>query len=313
MPVTGGRWATWMLALLCGCSNVAPDRAAKSESPPTAQPGNGAPYALLGSAVWDVPDPVSGRDYQVFIGLPPSYAQNPQRRYPVLYVTDADYAFPVVRQIARRLNVEKPQIEEFILVGLSYAKGDDPVQSRRRDYTPTTRGPSDAPADAVHGGGPAYQTYLRDKVLPFVAARYRTDPQQELFLGHSYGALLGAQILFTDPAMFDGYLLGSPSFWYDKRRIFATEASYAAGHRDLPARVYFYVGEYEAPGSDPRYNRTVDLVGDNRALAEALKGRQYPGLRVALDVLNDEDHVTVAPRGFTKGLKYLLPASLAAK
>lgn len=240
--------------------------------------------------------------------------KTPQRAYPVLYVTDADYAFPVVRQISRRLNVEGPKVQEFILIGLSYAKDDDAMMSRRRDYTPTAAGPKDAPADAVHGGGAAYQTYLRDEVLPFVARRYRTDPQHRLFLGHSYGALLGAQILFTEPGMFSGYILGSPSLWYDKRHMFAVEKSYAAAHRDLAAKVYVYTGEYEAANaSDPRFNKTNDMVADSNTLAETLKRRGYPGLQIRADVLNDEDHVSVAPRGFTKGLMYLLPAPLAPK
>lgn len=301
--------------LLPGCGDARPGAESQGAGPARiAQQGGGEPYALLGTEVWDVPDPASGRDYQVFVSLPASYAKEPARRYPVLYVTDADYAFPLIRQIARRLNVERPQLRDFILVGLSYAKGDDPVQSRRRDYTPTARGPSDAPAGAVHGEGAAYQDYLRDRVLPFVAGRYRTDPAQKLFLGHSYGALLGTQILFTDPAMFDGYILGSPSLWYDKRHMFAVEKTYAAAHRDLPANVYVYTGEYEAlRRGDARYNQTVDLVGDSRTLVATLEGRGYPGLAIRSDVLNDEDHVSVAPRGFTKGLQYLLPVPLAAK
>lgn len=281
---------------------------------PAVQAGEGQPYALLGSEVWDVPDPASGRDYQVFVSLPASYAKEPARRYPVLYVTDADYAFPIVRQIARRMNVEEPKLQEFILVGLSYAKGDDGAQSRRRDYTPTARGPSTAPADAVHGGGAAYQTYLRDRVLPFVAGRWRTDPAQRLFLGHSYGGLLGAQILFTEPELFSGYILGSPSLWYDRKHMFAVEKAYAARHKDLSARVYVYTGEYEElRAADPRFHQTVDLVGDSRTLVDTLKARGYPGLAIRGDVLNDEDHMSVAPRGFTKGLLYLLPAPLAGR
>lgn len=307
--------AIYAAMLLPGCGDARPGAESQGAGPARiAQQGGGEPYALLGTEVWDVPDPASGRDYQVFVSLPASYAKEPARRYPVLYVTDADYAFPLIRQIARRLNVERPQVRDFILVGLSYAKGDDPVQSRRRDYTPTARGPSDAPAGAVHGEGAAYQDYLRDRVLPFVAGRYRTDPAQKLFLGHSYGALLGTQILFTDPAMFDGYILGSPSLWYDKRHMFAVEKTYAAAHRDLPANVYVYTGEYEAlRRGDARYNQTVDLVGDSRTLVATLEGRGYPGLAIRSDVLNDEDHVSVAPRGFTKGLQYLLPVPLAAK
>jgi predicted alpha/beta superfamily hydrolase len=303
------------VALLWGCSDAATGHAdGNTVGAQVVQEGQGKPYALLGSEVWDVPDPISGRVYQVFVSLPSSYAKDPQRVYPVLYVTDADYAFPVVRQIARRLNVEGPKVQEFILVGLSYAKGDDPVQSRRRDYTPTAEGPSDAPADAVHGGGAAYQTYLRDQVLPFVARRYRTDPRQKLFLGHSYGALLGTQILFTEPEMFSGYILGSPSLWYGKRHMFALEKAYAAAHRDMPAKVYVYTGEYEAARTaDLRFNKRVDMVGDSDALVKMLKRRAYPGLQIRADVLNDEDHVSVAPRGFTKGMTYLLPVPLAAK
>ncbi|CAB3629762.1 Ferri-bacillibactin esterase BesA [Achromobacter pestifer] len=281
---------------------------AQAKSTPKVQPGEGRPYEIADSEVWDVPDPVSGRGYQVFIALPPSYAKQPQRRYPVLYVTDADYAFPIIRQLGRRLNVEGPKIEEFILVGLSYGKGEDGGVSRQRDYTPTANGPSTAPANAIHGQARAYQEYLRDQVLPFIAARYRAEPAKTIFLGHSYGALLGAQILFTEPGLFNGYILGSPSLWYDKRHALKLEARYAQQNKDLTANVYLYVGAYEAlRKGDRRYNQTVDMVADNQALETALLSRKYPGLKLKSAVLNDEDHLTVAPRGFTQGLKYLLP------
>ena len=272
--------------------------------PAKVQQGAGSPYLLFGTEVWDVPDPASKRGYQVFVSLPASYQKEPNRRYPVLFVTDANYAFPVIREVSRRLNVEHAQIADFILVGLSYAKGEDGTLSRDRDYTPTPNGPSGTPAGTVQGQGIAYQAYLRDRVIPFIAQRYRTDPKRALFLGHSYGALLGAQILFTYPGMFSGYILGSPSLWYDKHHIFDMEARYAAGHRDLPAKVYMYVGEYETS----RFNRVNDLVADNRELEGRLKKRKYPNLVLKSDVLNDEDHLSVAPRGFIHGLKYLLPA-----
>ncbi|WP_082092551.1 alpha/beta hydrolase [Devosia epidermidihirudinis] len=278
-----------------------------AQSTPPAQLGEGHAYEIFGSEVWDVPDPVSGRGYQVFVALPPSYAEQPQRHYPVLYVTDADYAFPIVRQIGRRLNVEGPQIEEFILVGLSYGKGEDGAASRRRDYTPTPNGPSGSPAGTIHGQGAAYQKYLADQVKPFVASHYRVDPDRSLFLGHSYGALLGAQILFSEPGLFSGYILGSPSLWFDKRYALKMEADYASRNSDLPAKILLYVGEYEAKRKgDLRYSQTVDMVADNAALETVLRSREYPSLQLSSVVLNDEDHLTVAPRGFTHGLKYLL-------
>lgn len=286
---------------------------ASAKDSPAAKPafwqrGAGQPYEVADSTVWDVPDPVSGRAYQVFVALPPSYADQPQRRYPVLYVTDADYAFPIVRQIARRLNGEGPAVEEFILVGLSYAKGDGGMHSRRRDYTPTPAGTKDAPAGDIHGESTAYIAYLRDGVVPFIASRYRTDEQRRLFLGHSYGGLLGAEILLSDPRLFNGYILGSPSLWYDKRYMLGREVAYSTRHKDLPARVYMYIGEYEeVRKGDPRYARTYNMVSDTKALESALKSRHYPSLKMRVDILNNENHLTVAPRGFTQGLLYLLP------
>lgn len=294
-----------LAVIVSGCNagasaqtEVAPTRS--SQASPAGQRGGGAPYEVLGSQVWNVPDPVSGRDYQVFLHLPPSYASEPERRYPVLYVTDADYAFPIIRQIGRRLNGEGPRVEEFILVGLSYAIGDDPVVSRTRDYTATpVRG---------GGGGPAYQAYLESEALPFIESRFRADPGRRILLGHSYGGLLGAQVLFSEPDLFSAYVLGSPSLWHGEDAIFAAETTYAEGHRDLPATVYMYVGEFESLGDGPRYNRNHDMVADNRRFEGLLRSRNYPALTLTSDVLEDEDHLSVAPRGFSEALMTLLPA-----
>ncbi|MBA3049723.1 MAG: alpha/beta hydrolase [Alphaproteobacteria bacterium] len=269
-------------------------------------PAEGAPYVLKGTEVRTVSDPVSGREYEVFVSLPASYEASPERRYPVLYVTDADYAFPIIRQIARRVNLEGPVIEEFILVGLSYSRGDSPVASRNRDYTPTPNGPRRA-RSMVHGGGPAYQTYLKTRAIPFIESRYRADPARRVLLGHSYGGLLGAQIMFTDPGLFEAYILGSPSFWFDERHIMSMEATYARGHEDLPADVFMYIGEYETPGPSSR-NTSVNMVGDLRTMERVLQSRGYASLRVRSVVLSDEDHLTVAPAGFTRALMAVLPS-----
>lgn len=212
------RTASLGLVLLAGTVMGCSQQADAQSTPAPDAPSEGAPYVLKSTQVWTVPDPVSGRDYEVFVSLPASYETNPQRRYPVLYVTDADYAFPIIRQIARRVNLDGPVIEEFILVGLSYSRGDNGTVSRNRDYTPTPNGPSSA-SSTLHGGGPAYQTYLKTQALPFVESRFRVDSARRI--------LLGAQILFTDHGLFHAYVLGSPSFWYDKRHVGGMEADYA--------------------------------------------------------------------------------------
>lgn len=269
-----------------------------------AQDGQGEPYQVPGTEVWTVPDRLSGRTYQVYVALPPSYATSPDRTYPVLYVTDAHYAFPVIRQLARRMNLDEPVIAEHILVGLSYAQGDDGMISRTRDYTPSAR-PTAKPG--TEGGGPAYQDWLKTSALPFIDSKYRTDPAQRLLLGHSFGGLLASQILFSDPDLFSGYVLGSPSLWFNGREIFQREANYAANHRDLDANVFMYIGEKETP-SGTKGNR-YDMVADNARMATALTSRNYPNLEIDKLVVEGEDHLTVAPIGFMRALEALLPAS----
>ena len=269
--------------------------------------GNGHPYQLKDTQVWDVPDPVSGRRYQVFVSLPASYEQSPERRYPVLYVTDADYGFPLIRSISRRINLDRPAVEEFILVGLSYATGETGAGSRRRDYTPTPNGPESAPAGAVHGQSAIYRQYLREQALPFVERRFRADPARRVFMGHSYGGLLGAEILITDPALFSAYILGSPSFWYDDGYMLKAAAS--GSHRDLPASVFMYIGGFETVRKDDsRYNKTMDMVDDMKRFERQLRSRNYKSLTIASMVLPDENHLTVFPSGLTRGLLHVLPA-----
>lgn len=299
----------WKLVLVAaiialpGCSDAVETRAA-----PETRPAEGRPYELTGTQVWTVPDPVSGRSYEVFLSLPASYDKDSARRYPVLYVTDADYAFPVVRSISRRVGDGGAGLEDFILVGLSYAKGDTPTVSRRRDYTLTPNPPKKTPPEQAHGGGPAYADYVRNKVLPFVDGKFRTDPKRRIYMGHSYGALLGAHVLFSEPTTFSHYILGSPSIWYNKKHLLGVEARYAETHRDLPADVFLYIGGFETPRpGDARYSSEADMVGDNRLFEQRLRARNYPGLTLASEVVEGEDHLTVFPSGFTRGLKRALP------
>lgn len=69
------------------------------------------------------------------------------------------------------------------------------MDSRRRGYTPSTGGAQSAQSGAVHGESKHYIGYLRDIVVPFAAQPYRTDENRRLFVGHSYGGLLGLDLL----------------------------------------------------------------------------------------------------------------------
>lgn len=251
------------------------------------------------------------RDYRVFVALPESYRTSTQR-YPVLFVTDADYAFPIVRSIAQRLS-KHAGFEETIVVGLSYADGDTGAYSRRRDYTPSVPGGvyrSDMPGRApAFGQAQAYGRFLVTQVLPLVGAHYRADMHRKVFVGHSYGSLLGLQLLLSEPRSFEHYILGSPSLWFDGGVMFEREKAYATTYKDMPASVFFGIGAQEtlAPGiKRDRFADNHDMVEDLREFDAALTMRQYPGLKTQLEVFRDEDHASVFPLVFTHGLRAYL-------
>lgn len=298
---------------LAGCSK-APASVLASQAKDRAAPA----YVLEGTEVREIHAKALQRDYQLFVSLPHGYAES-GRRYPVLFVTDATYAFPLIRSIGRRVANGGDDLEDFILVGLSYAKGDTPEYSRRRDYTPTANGDREAVSDMpgrepVYGEAEAYRRFIGDEVFPLIAQHYRADMTRKIYAGHSYGGLFGLHVLFTEPRMFEKYIIGSPSLWFDQRVAFASERKYATGHTDLPAKVFLAVASFETlnfKSSNPRYNKTVDMVRDLQALQHVLESRSYRNLQVQTTIIQDEDHLTVFPAMITRGLKWALPPKIS--
>lgn len=264
-------------------AQTAPHPATATSAAPVASSTAPKPFVLDDTEVRTLHADGTDRDYQVFVSLPVGYADHPDRTYPVLFVTDANYAFPLIRSIARRVG--------------------DPTLT------------SDMPGrPVVHGGGEAYARFIKDQVFPLIAQHYRADMHRKIYAGHSYGGLLGADILIHDPTMFEQYILGSPSFQFGKQVEFARLRDAMAKQKDMPADVLIVLGGYETiePAShDPRYNHNVDMIGDSKRFVAALKAKHYPGLHIQMATVADEDHLTVFPAIITRGLLWALPGKHA--
>ena len=190
--------------------------------------------------------------------------------------------------------------EHAILVGFSYAKGEKNINSRVRDYTPT----SNPKWKFETGGAKAYLDFIKDEAIPFIEGQYRIDSDRRMIVGHSLGGLFGTYALLEEPNLFADYILTSSSLWFHEEVIFDIEEKFYNTGKQLKGRIFFAIGETETPEINGGNN---DMVGQQRAFANQLRSRNYEGLEVKDIIYEDGTHLTTYPIGLTEGLRWLLP------
>ena len=254
-------------------------------------------YEISRTEVLEVSDPVSGRSYELYVRTPLRYDPDRVEGYPVVYLNDGPYTF-LVATGAAHVPMNARVMEPAILVGISHAIGENGMESRVRDFTPT----ADADWRRETGGGEAYLELFRSEIIPAIEARYHADPSRRILSGQSLGGSFGAWVLLTEPELFSAYILTSPSLWYHDHMILELEAAYAASHDDLTAQVYLATGELEVPGQSTR----EDMAGDQIRFVERLESRDYPSLDIKAEIITGARHETTFPQGFMRGLDWIL-------
>src|SRR5436305_2556936 len=116
----------------------------------------------------------NGIEYKLYISLPHSYGKG-GKRFPVVYLLDADYSFLIARNITDHL-AERDDLQELILVGIAYGGPPQYRLNRTRDYTPTfvPTGGYGPEMQKVSGGGLKFRTFLEHELIPFIDATYAT-------------------------------------------------------------------------------------------------------------------------------------------
>ncbi|PAJ71670.1 esterase [Pseudoalteromonas sp. NBT06-2] len=235
----------------------------------------------------------SGLEYELYIRLPKDYSRS-NRKYPVVLINDTGYSIAVASGIVHLM--ADRDIEDVIIVGISYSKGHNPLLSRTRDYTPSYA-PNEKHGHSLEvqkhsGKASQYISFISEDVLPLISKTYRIKQDKKIFVGHSYGGLLGANILITNPELFDYYILGSPSFWYDDKVMFRLERDYAKNNETMKANVLMYIGSKEGR-----------MVEEMLAFENQLQSRDYQGLNIQSKVLPGLTHFSAFAVLLTDGLQ----------
>jgi predicted alpha/beta superfamily hydrolase len=236
--------------------------------------------------------------HDLVIYLPPMYASEGERRFPVLYMQDGQNLFDPetsyiqgsywrMGETADAL-VEAGAMEPLIIVGI-YNAG----VKRIDEYTPVK--------DKRLGGGHAdgYGRMLVEELKPFIDGHYRTLPGAEHcgLGGASLGGLVTLYLGLRYATVFSRLAVMSPSVWWRRRTILKTVAAL----REKPGlRIWLDMGTKESRQALP----------DVRALRDGLMKKGWRlGDDLAYTEVEGGEH-TEAAWGERTGrmLQFLFPA-----
>ena len=271
-----------ILLLLC-CSIFALPAAAQ-DAPAHAQLADPAGEPIVIGSIHRIRSTIYGNEQIITVRLPRGYADNPTRRYPVLFSVDGgpDQDFELLAGVAAEAE-HSTSIEPFILIGVH-------TLDRYRQLTPAmTRLPPERLREnfrdrLVPGGADRFRDYLERDVIPWATARYRTD--RKILTAASLGGLFVLETFLRRPELCDEYIALTPALWWDDGRLVDEAAQMLSRHRPSNRRLYFTMGD-EGVG-----NRGQAWLA---RLVETFENRAPQGLRWAfVDRAGSEEHRTMA-------------------
>jgi predicted alpha/beta superfamily hydrolase len=252
-------------------------------------------------------------EYRISVALPRSYCSKPRKRYPTIYLLDANDHFGLVTELTRTM--AGPRFPETIVVGIGYPVDDDGRweaasfhvgKLRFSDLTPVVDRKMEediAKANKVDirtGGSGKFLKFIQTELIPVIQADHRAGSTGRILMGHSLGGLFVCYALLHQPKLFNGYLAADPSLFYRDRAMFNMERRFARAHKTLSVKLYLGIGEPEKEHSPS------DMVSNMLQFAARLESRHYKGFTLTRQVHFDCDHGSVIAPAYQAGLQAVL-------
>lgn len=219
--------------------------------------------------------------FHIYISLPDDY-NNTDIQFPALYILDGDISYGIAAGIARYLEIGG-NIPELIVIGIGYGAIDKNAGNKRnRDYRP-----------GDNGGAESFLKFINEELIPYVDGNFRTAVEDRTITGYSLGGLFALYSLFTQPGIFNKYVVGSPYLIPENFVIFDYEEQASSTLNDLSAKVFISVG---SEASEEKYFNPID------ELVSIMQTRDYPNLNLETKVFDGSDHLVGPPEVITHGL-----------
>ncbi|WP_187336700.1 alpha/beta hydrolase [Novosphingopyxis iocasae] len=259
---------------------------------------DGTPIVI--GSVHRISSTVYGDEQIVTVRLPRGYADDPKRRYPVVFSVDGgpDQDFELLSGIAAEAEFST-SFEPFILIGVK-------TKDRYSQLTPDwTRIDPERLSDVfgdrmVPGGASQFRRYLETDIIPWATGRYRTG--RKALTSVSLGGLFVIDTFLATPELFDDYIALTPSVWWDGGRIVDEAAAKLAKQDASNRRIYFTMGDEGVGNRNGLWLET---------LVAAFETSAPKGLKWAfVDRSSEEEHRTMALTGWLDAFRtlYLTPS-----
>ncbi|MFZ4413396.1 MAG: alpha/beta hydrolase-fold protein [Bacteroidales bacterium] len=182
----------------------------------------------------------------IWVYLPPDYAINPEKRYPVLYMQDGQNVFSEEKfsssvdypvgswDVATTLN---KMYDDGKNVGIVIAI--DKTPEYKSEYSPWKNNDF-----SQSGTGNEYLQAVINNIIPYVNSHYRTltGPANTAIAGSDMGGLISYYAALKHQSVFGKAGIFSPSFWFNKADLNTYLASWT---KNESSKMYIITGDKE--------------------------------------------------------------------
>jgi len=230
------------------------------------------------------------------IYLPEGYNADDSVRYPVIYLLDgsADEDFIHIAGLVQFNSFEWiSQIPKSIVIGIA-------TVDRRRDFTFPTTIERDQKKFPTSGHSAQFISFIEKELQPFIEKKYKTN-NSKMIIGQSLGGLLETEILLKKPALFNKYVIVSPSLWWNNGSLLNQDAVAFDHNFNQQTDIYIAVGKEGATPTDiPR-----EMEEDARLLFEKINQIKNKSIKVYFEYLPKENHATILHQAVSNSFRIL--------
>jgi uncharacterized protein len=231
----------------------------------------------------------------IWVHVPASASWDKKKKYPVVYVPDAERYFTgVVGMIDYLSSVNGNDIcPEMIVVGI-------PNTNRTRDLTPTrvTSGLFINDNMATYsGGGETFTAFIENELVPHIDSIYPTLSYRVL-VGHSLGGIMVINTLVHHKNLFRAYIAIDPSMWWDKQKLLHETGQTLQSNTYHGVSLFLGMANTLPPGMDTASIKTDTTSGTIHSrsilqLRDDVTGSTRRGLNANFKYYNEDSHGSV--------------------